>query len=86
MLDAINALTVISIWLIAWYVIYVVLIKYYRPLLFFVVFIHLLLIWVFISLFFYWFYMQSSLIFGTLCLLILLQAWYLIARVSRVNK
>jgi hypothetical protein len=86
MVNIVQLFIVIVIWLLVWHVIYIRLVGYYRPLLFVVVGIHLILIWLIISLLFYWVYMRSGFLYTVLCLSVLAQSWYLIARIARTQK
>lgn len=74
---------VLAVWLVFWHLIYTKNLKRIRPLAIAVIIVHFLLLWLLISLLFYWVYLQSTVLFWCMVSSVIFQLGYLIRVIAK---
>ncbi len=83
MVDLKIIFSVVVTWLVFWHLIYVKVLQKIRPLAVVAISLHVLLLWLLISLLFYWVYLQSVALFWWLVLGVIFQLGYLIRVIAK---
>ncbi len=86
MVDWVPLLTGLSVWFLLWHVLYVKSLKSHSGLVAVVFVFHFLLMWLVIALLLYWVMLRSSLLFGLLSLLVVVQWGYWLRRNSNSSN
>lgn len=85
MIDFWIVILIVVVWFSTWHLIYTKLLKGIGIFAVLTIMVHCFLIWLLISLMFYWVYLRSELIFWMINLGVVLQLSYLILRISKYD-